>query len=190
MSEPQSIKVMQSGKRAAFWITLARSVLATALGLALILQPEKTRPMLVNFMGMFWLVAGIMSLRWSASGERARRASVVAGIVGIIAGALVLARFVIANVLGESVVAVILGVLIVLIGLVHVFEGFRTGVERQRQRSWTSTILGAFEIVLGLVVLVWQDNFGPIFYAVATSWAFLGAVVLLREALRKRAEAR
>ena len=109
MSEPESIKVKQSGKRAAFWITLARSVLATALGLALILQPEKTRPMLVNFMGMFWLVAGIMSLRWGASGERARRASVVAGIVGIIAGALVLARFVIANVLGEPVVAVILG---------------------------------------------------------------------------------
>ncbi len=54
----------------AFWITLARSVLATALGLALILQPEKTRPMLVNFMGMFWLMAGIMSLCWGAYGAR------------------------------------------------------------------------------------------------------------------------
>ena len=52
-------------RNAAFWITLARSVLAVALGLALILQPEKTRPMLVNFMGMFWLMAGVMSLRWA-----------------------------------------------------------------------------------------------------------------------------
>jgi uncharacterized membrane protein HdeD (DUF308 family) len=79
MSEPPSIEVKQPGKRAAFWITMARSVLATALGLALILQPEKTRPMLINFMGMFWLVAGLMSLRWGAAGERARRASMVAG---------------------------------------------------------------------------------------------------------------
>ena len=179
-----------SGRPMAFWITLARSVLATALGLALILQPEKTRPMLINFMGMFWLAAGLMSLRWGASGERARRASVVAGIVGITAGVLVLARFLLINVVGESVVAVILGALIVLIGLVHVFEGFRTGVDRQRQRSWTSTLLGIFEIGLGAVVLTWRDEFGPVFYLIATVWAFLGAFVLLREALQKRAETR
>ena len=55
-------------RRAAFWITLARSVLAVALGLALILQPDKARPILVNFMGVFWLAAGIMNLRWGAVG--------------------------------------------------------------------------------------------------------------------------
>jgi len=181
---------MPSGRPMAFWITLARSVLATALGLALILQPEKSRPMLINFMGMFWLMAGIMSLRWGANGERARRASVVAGIVGITAGVLVLGRFFIVDVLGEPVVVVILGILIVLIGLVHVFEGFRTGVDRHRQRSWTSTLLGVFEIGLGVVVLTWRDEFGPGFYLIATLWAFLGALVLLREALQKRAAAR
>jgi uncharacterized membrane protein HdeD (DUF308 family) len=175
-----------SGRPMAFWITLARSVLATALGLALILQPEKTRPMLVNFMGMFWLMAGIMSLRWGANGERARRVSVVAGIIGITAGVLVLARFLILNVLGEEVVAAILGALIIMIGLVHIFEGFRTGADRQRQRSWTSTLLGVFEIGLGGVVLTWREEFGPGFYIIATIWAFLGAFVLLREAFGKR----
>ena len=80
--------------------------------------------MLVNFMGMFWLMAGIMSLRWGANGERARRVSVVAGIIGITAGVLVLARLLILNLLGESVVVVILGVLIILIGLVHSLRDF------------------------------------------------------------------
>ena len=48
-------------------------MLATALGLALILQPDKARPMLINFMGVFWLAAGIVSLRWGhpASGRGA-----------------------------------------------------------------------------------------------------------------------
>jgi uncharacterized membrane protein HdeD (DUF308 family) len=87
---------------AAFWITLARSGLAVSLGLALILQPEKTRPMLVNFMGMFWLMAGLVSLRWSTNGERAQRISVVAGIVGIAAGALVLTRFFISRCAGTA----------------------------------------------------------------------------------------
>jgi uncharacterized membrane protein HdeD (DUF308 family) len=57
-----------------FIITLIRGILAVSLGVMLVFQPEKTRPMLGNFMGMFWLVSGIFSLRWGASGERAQRA--------------------------------------------------------------------------------------------------------------------
>jgi uncharacterized membrane protein HdeD (DUF308 family) len=38
-------------------------VRALTPGLALILNPDKTRPMLVNFSGMFWLMGGIMTLR-------------------------------------------------------------------------------------------------------------------------------
>ena len=175
-------------RRAAFWITLARSALATALGLALILEPEKARPFLVNFIGVFWLVGGLMNLRWGASGERAQRTSIVVGIVGIVAGVLVLGRFLLIQLVGETPIVLLLGVIAVLTGMVHAFEGFRTGSGHQRQRSWTSTFLGGFEIVLGLVLLVWRDDFGPIFYIVATIWAFVGAIVLLREALRKRAE--
>jgi len=47
------------------------TTIAAALGLALILPPEKTPPRLVNFMGMFWLMAGMVSLRWGTDGERA-----------------------------------------------------------------------------------------------------------------------
>ena len=184
------IEIKQPGKRAAFWITLARAVLATALGLALILEPAKTRPFLINFIGVFWLAAGLMNLRWGATGERAQRISVVAGIVGIIAGALVLGRFLMIQLVGETPIALLLGAIVVLTGIVHTFEGFRTGPGHQRQRSWTSTLLGVFEIVLGLVVLVWREDFGPVFYAVVTIWAFVAALVLLREALHKRAEAR
>ena len=190
MNESQQVEAKHPERRAAFWITLARSVLALALGLALILQPDKTRPFVVNFIGVFWLAAGIMSLRWSASGERARRMSVVVGIVGIVAGVLILGRFLLAQLVGEALVVLLLGIIIVLTGLVHVFEGFRTGADRHRQRSWTSTLLGAFEIVLGLVVLTWRDEFGPLFYGVVTIWAFMVALVLLREALRQRAIAR
>ena len=89
-TEPLPVEAKHPELRAAFWITLARSMLALALGLALIVEPEKSRPFLINFIGVFWFVAGLMSLRWGASGERARRMSVV-GIVGIVAGVLVCA---------------------------------------------------------------------------------------------------
>ena len=186
MSEHQQIEAKHPERRAAFWITLARSVLALALGLALIFHPDKTRPILVNFIGVFWLAGGVMSLRWGASGERARRRSVVVGIVGIVAGVLILGRFLLSQLVGEAPMVLLLGTVVLLTGLVHVFEGFQTGPDHQRQRSWTSTLLGAFEIVLGLVVLMWRDDFGSIFYALVTIWAFMAALVLLRQALRQR----
>lgn len=158
--------------------------------MALILHPDKTRPMVVNFIGMFWLMGGIMSLRWSVSGERARRLSVIIGVVGIVAGVLILGRFLLAQVVGEEAVVLVLGTIIVLTGLVHVFEGFRAGTDRHRQRSWASTLLGIFEIALGLVVLLWRDEFGQLFYALVTIWAFLAALILLREGLRQRARVR
>jgi uncharacterized membrane protein HdeD (DUF308 family) len=188
--EPQSIEAKHPERRATFWITLARSILALALGLALIFHPDKTRPTLVNFVGVFWLAAGIMSLRWGASGERARRTSIVVGIVGMVAGVLVLGRFLLAQVVGEAPIVLLIGVVVVLTGVVHVFEGFRTGPDLQRRRSWTSTLLGVFEIALGLAVLLWREDFGPVFYALVTIWAFLAALVLLRQALRQRSLAK
>ena len=50
-------------KNVAFGITLFRGLMAITLGLVLLFQPDKTRPMLGNFMGMFWLASGIISLR-------------------------------------------------------------------------------------------------------------------------------
>ena len=116
--------------------------------------------------------------------------SVVVGIVGIVAGVLILGRFLLIQLVGEAPIVLLLGSVVVLTGLVHVFEGFRTGPGHVRQRSWTSTLLGAFEIVLGLVVLLWREEFGPVFYAVVTIWAFAAAFVLLREALRRRSLAK
>jgi uncharacterized membrane protein HdeD (DUF308 family) len=174
----------------AFWITLARASLALALGLALLLQPDKTRPMLANFMGMFWLAAGVMSLRWSAAGEQSRRASRIAGVIGIIAGLLVLARSQMASVMSATVGITLLGVIAILTGVLHIAGGFERRHLPVRRRSWTSTILGVFEIMLGLLLLMSRFEFGRGFYLVAAAWAFTGAAILLGDALRMRAQSR
>lgn len=176
----------RSPGRIAFWVTLARAILATTLGVALVLLPDKTRPMLINFMGIFWLVAGLMSVRWGASGERARPASIGVGVVGIVVGALVLGRFLLAEIAGQEVIVLLMGAIVVLMGLVHIFEGIRTCSGHERHRSWTSALLGIFEIMLGITVLVWRDDFGPLFYAIVAAWAFISAIALLRDALRRR----
>jgi uncharacterized membrane protein HdeD (DUF308 family) len=76
----------------AFWVTLLRGLLAISLGVVLLILPGKALPMLANFMGIFWLLAGVTSQRWSASGRRARGLSLVAGVVGALAGLVMISR--------------------------------------------------------------------------------------------------
>ncbi len=177
--------------RVAFWVTLFRGVLAALLGVALILQPDKTRPILVNFMGMFWLVSGIMSLRWGASGQRARRRSIIAGAIGIVGGLLVLSREIVRGVLQESSVIYILGGTLILTGLIHSFGGFRVGEDAVRQWSWTSFLLGVFEIILGILLFISSSTgLGAGIFVAATIWAFIGAFMLISDALRQRSRIR
>jgi uncharacterized membrane protein HdeD (DUF308 family) len=174
---------------APFWVTLIRGVLATLLGLALLIQPDKARPMLVNFMGMFWLASGIMSVRWSATGHPERRKlSILAGIVGVIAGLLALTRRLATGYLSDVLVLNILGAVMILIGILHVTGGFRIGQE-ERHRTWASVLLGVFEIILGAIAFMAQSlEFSPVVYLALIVWALLGGFILFVDAfaLRRR----
>lgn len=175
---------------APFWVTLIRGLLATFLGLALIFHPDKTRPILVNFMGMFWLASGIMSVRWGASGHTTRRPwPILAGIAGIVAGLLALTRRLTAGVLDEFVILKLLGGVIILTGIIHITGGFRIG-RQERHRTWASVLLGIFEVILGGLALLAQSlEFGRAFYWSLTIWALVGGFLLFADAwaLRRRA---
>ena len=73
-------------RKPTFWVTLVRGIFAIVLGLALVFQPDKARTTLVTFMGVFWLMNGIISIRFGVSGERPRALSLAVGIIGVLAG--------------------------------------------------------------------------------------------------------
>jgi len=182
----------------AVWITLIRGTLAITLGVALFFWPDKARPILVNFMGMYWLVSGIVSLRWGVRGERARGLSLLAGAAGVLAGLGMLGRRFTSGMVGEDVLLSVIGLIIVLTGLMHIFGGFRTGPEetnllsrsrsriRPRAWSWTAFLLGLFEIGLGVILVISPMDRGPVVYFAASLWALVGGTILIGNALRLR----
>jgi uncharacterized membrane protein HdeD (DUF308 family) len=178
----------------AFWITLMRGMLAITLGVALIFWPDKARPILVSFMGMFWLVSGIVSLRWGVHGERAKGLSLLAGAAGVLAGTGMLSRRFTQGMVGEDVLLSVIGLIILLTGLMHIVGGFRTGpveshlFSANRKWSWTAFLLGLFEIVLGVILVIAPMNRGPGVYFAATVWALVGGVILIGDAARQRRE--
>ena len=169
------------------WITLFRGLLAVTLGAIILFWPEKSRVMLANFMGGYWLAAGIISLRWSANGRRAKGLPLLAGIVGVLAGLVMLGRLVVQNLLPLETLMAIVGLVIILTGLMHVFGGFRQGEELEPTWSWSSFLLGVFEVSLGLLmILASPGGTGTLVFWAASIWAFIGGAVLIADAMRLR----
>lgn len=164
-------------------ITAIRAALAIMLAVALMLDPGKTRSMLLNFMGMFWLMTGLMSLRWGTRHQHQQRRARVAGVISVLAGLLALSRNLTRGLLDEALAIVILGGVLLLTGIIHVMEGIPNVHEGRRQRSRFSVLLGVFELVLGAVLLYTPLETGPVVYGLATLWALLSGLVLIGEVL-------
>ena len=61
---------MAARGRVAYRVSLARGVLALALGAAMVVQPEKTSDNLATYMGAFWALTGVVSIRAALSGHQ------------------------------------------------------------------------------------------------------------------------
>ncbi len=171
--------------------TLLDAFFATILGIALIIQPEKTRPALVDFMGIFWFAGGLLSLRRRAKNRRWRWLGLIFGIFGVITGTAVLARYFIVPYIAEVVIVNTLAALMILTGMIHVAGG-PVGEDEDdiHSRRRSAPILGLIEIVLGILVFLAQDlSFSPIVYYLSTLWAFVGGMILFGDALRQHRRA-
>ena len=155
-------------RNVAFGVTLFRGFLAILLGSVLLLQPDKTRVMLGNFMGLFWLTSGIVSLRWGVNGKRARGWSLLAGIVGLLAGIGFLSRSFATVWIAEELLFSVVGGIVLLTGVFHIFGGFRIGDRQQNKWSLTGFLLGLFEAVLGIMLMVEPMGRSRFFYLAAT----------------------
>jgi uncharacterized membrane protein HdeD (DUF308 family) len=167
-----------------FGITLVRGCLVIILGLSLIFIPEKTKGMLFNFMGMFWLMAGIVSVRQEFH-NRGHRLLLAAGFIGVLAGIAVVTRNLTRHYVDEFWVMELLGAVILLTGILHILGGFQIGGRSMHGRTTLSIILGVFEVIFGGALMIFQGGPSPILYGIAIIWALLGGILLLTDALRQ-----
>ena len=135
-----------------FWISLIRAALAIILGLSLLVIPEKTGAMLLNFMSFFWITSGIVSIRQELR-PRGNRLILVVGFIGVLAGILMVTRNLTRHLFSENLVIILLGTIMSLSGILHVGSGFRFGKQAIRGRTTLSVMLGVFELILGILIL-------------------------------------
>jgi uncharacterized membrane protein HdeD (DUF308 family) len=163
------------------WITIARGVMAIVLGLALALHRDRAPAALVNFMGIYWILNGLVTFGFGKASEGPqKRLALAAGAIGIATGAVVL----VANV-GTTFLLSILGVVIALTGVAHLLGGFE--LADVSGRRWRPGVpLGILELGLGATLVLTSDHRGSLSTWLASAWALLGGVVLVADAFRIR----
>jgi uncharacterized membrane protein HdeD (DUF308 family) len=166
---------------AAVWLTLVRGTMAIVLGLALALHHDRAPAALANFMGVYWILSGVVTLQWGLAASKHRRLlPLTAGAIGILTGLVVLLADV-----GTTFLLSILGLVIVLTGIVHLLGGFE--LADVSGRGWRPGVpLGILELGLGATVIATSGTDGSLSTWLASAWALLGGVVLVADALRVR----
>ena len=173
-----------------WWIMLARAAVALLLGLSVLLA-EKSRPALGSFIGVYWVLGSLLTLRWVSRhrGERGARLAGAAAAMGILAGVLVLAREALQDVLSADVVLTLLGLTAVLTGLLRLSGTFRDHVIDDRPRLPHRVALGLLELALGVALLL-ADRATRAVAIAAGLWAIVGGTIMLVDALALRRMAR
>lgn len=150
----------------AWWIILIQGILSIIIGVLFLVSPRMTVLVLVQFLGIYWLVSGVLSLVSIFVDRRLWGWKLFAGLIGILAGVSVIQHPLWSAVFLPTV-------LVVILGIQGIFHGIAYIVEAIRGLGWGTAILGVLSILFGVILLS-----APLF---AAMWLviFLGATSLV-----------
>jgi uncharacterized membrane protein HdeD (DUF308 family) len=130
-----------------WWVFLLEGIAALLFGVLLITQPGATLVALVVFLGFYWLMMGVLEIvRVFVDRSVAWYWSLLIGILGIIAGMIVLNHPMFAAVLLPTTIVLYLGVIGLVIGATQIVGGFTGG-------GIGSFALGVINVLIGLILL-------------------------------------
>ena len=133
-----------------WWLVLLEGIVAAILGLFLLTAPGATLFVLVQVLGIFWLVGGLFRIVSIFLDSSLWGWKLVGGVLGILAGIVVMQHPLWSSVLVPAIYVIILGIQALISGGVSLVLAFSGG-------GWGAAILGALSVVFGLVLLfnVW-----------------------------------
>jgi len=141
-----------------WWLVLINGIAVLILGLLLLTNTKATLFIMIQFLGIYWLVAGIFSIIGIFVDKTSWGWKLFSGILGIIAGILVLNHPLWSAILVPTTLVFILGIQGIIVGIVGIIQAFKGA-------GWGAGILGALSIIFGLVLMM-----NPILGAAALPW--------------------
>lgn len=130
-----------------WWFFLLQGIAGIILGLMLVTDPAATLVAFISIVGFYWVITGGLSLVRALVDRSAPLIwSLLIGIVGILAGILVLKHPLVAALTVPTVLVIIFGVQGIVMGALEIIGGFTGG-------GVGSFILGLINLLVGLLLL-------------------------------------
>jgi hypothetical protein len=163
-------------------VTGLRALVAGTLGVTVLLG-NLGRSALANFIAVYWLVGSLLTLKVAfAPGSRSRTAA-AAGMLGVVAALVVLARLPLQGVVAVRALLPLLGCAAILTGVLRLGGGFRDDqIAPGRFRMSRRMVLGALEVLLGGILLVSEQVSRTVALVVGV-WGIVGGTTLVVDAL-------
>jgi uncharacterized membrane protein HdeD (DUF308 family) len=155
------------------------------IGAIMLWAPAKTQVntwlFLIQLLGIWWLVRGILELVYLFTDHSAWGWKLFMGIVSILAGAYILMYPIAAAIAVPQVFVLVLGIWGLMQGVILLIMAFRGG-------GWGAGILGVLELILGFILIGAYGDFGM---GIALVWvtaifALVGGVITIVQAFRQR----
>jgi uncharacterized membrane protein HdeD (DUF308 family) len=129
-----------------WWLVLIEGIASVIVGAFLLFKPGMTLILLIQVMGIFWLIGGIFRLIGIFMDKSMWGWKLVGGIIGILAGISVLSYPLWSTVMVPTVFVIVIGVQGLIMGVVTLIMAFKGG-------GWGPGILGALSIIFGFILL-------------------------------------
>ena len=162
-----------------WWLVLLEGIAAIILGVLLLTNPGATVVILVQVLGIYWLIKGIFSIVSIFMDSTAWGWKLFIGILGIIAGIIVLQHPLLSPLFVGAALVIILGIQGLIIGVINIIQAFQGA-------GWGAGILGVLSIILGIVLLanVFVATFA--LYLVLGIFMIIGGIAAVVMAFRLR----
>ncbi len=160
-----------------WWLVLLEGIALVVLGILWFASPGMTTLIAVTFLGAYWLVAGIFEIIGIFMDRTMWGWKLFIGILGIIAGILVMRHPLWSSAIVGATLVIILGIQGLIIGGVRIYAAFKGA-------GWGLGILGAISILFGILLLanVWIATFALPW--VLGALAVVGGIVAIVMAFR------
>jgi uncharacterized membrane protein HdeD (DUF308 family)/predicted flap endonuclease-1-like 5' DNA nuclease len=154
-----------------WWLVLISGISAILLGLLLFARPAATLIILIQILGIYWLISGVVSLVSLFWNRKEWGWKLFSGILGILAGIMIIKNPLWSTLLVPTSLAILIGAIGIAIGVLQLVYAFRGG-------GWGLGVLGALSILLGLLLL-----FRPVIAGLAMPYMlgglFIGGGILV-----------
>jgi uncharacterized membrane protein HdeD (DUF308 family) len=164
-----------------WWLLLLEGIATIILGILFISQPAGTLKVFVIFLGVYWLIEGIFSLIriFTHSGRAHWAWSLLSGILGIVAGILVLSQPMLSSMILTTTIVIIIAIQGILIGILDIVRGVQGD-------GAGAIVLGVLSAIIGIWLLVNATKAAlalPILLGILT---LIGGALLVYFAFRMR----